>query len=79
MLRVEDFPDYMRDDFRKLKEELPKSEQPYFRNTRRQKIAELLLSLYTKATRLDGMVQERFDYRPRSSKGEGVNTGASAR
>jgi hypothetical protein len=39
-------------------EELPKSEQPYFRDTRRVKIARSLLSLYTKAARLDGMFQD---------------------
>ena len=57
-LRVEDFPAHMQDGFRQLMDEIPKSEQPYFRDARRRKIARLMLSLYTKATRLDGMFQD---------------------
>lgn len=57
-LRLDDFPVHMRGPFRELMEELPKSEQPYFRDTRRVKIAKSLLSLYTKAARLDGMFQD---------------------
>jgi hypothetical protein len=57
-LRVEDFPEHMRIDFNRLMEELPKSETPRFRDKKRRVIAKLLLSLYTKATRLDGMFQD---------------------
>jgi len=39
-------------------EEIPKSEQPYFRDAKRVKLAKALLSLYTKAARLDGMFQD---------------------
>lgn len=58
VLRVEGFPEHMRNDFRKLMEELQKSEMPRLRNKRREEIAKLLLSVYTKATRLDGMLQD---------------------
>lgn len=57
-LRVDDFPEHMRRQFRDLMEELPRSEQPYFRDTGRVRIAKALLSLYTKAARLDGHLQE---------------------
>jgi hypothetical protein len=57
-LRVEDFPEHMRNDFRELMEALPTSEKPLFRDKKRWKIALMFLSLYTKAVRLDGNLQE---------------------
>jgi hypothetical protein len=47
-LRLGDFPEHMRGPFRELMEEIPKSEQPYFRDARRVKLARALLSLYTR-------------------------------
>ena len=52
-LRVEDFPEHMRGQFRQLMEDLPKSEQAYLRDAKRVTLAKALLSLYTKAVRLD--------------------------
>jgi hypothetical protein len=52
-LRVEEFPEHMREHFRHLMEDLPKSEEAYFRDAKRVILAKTLLSLYTKAARLD--------------------------
>jgi hypothetical protein len=56
-LRVNDFPEHMRRQFHQLMEDLLKSQQPRFRDTKRVEIAKALLSLYTKAARLDGVFQ----------------------
>ncbi|HUI77144.1 MAG TPA: hypothetical protein VLY24_04495 [Bryobacteraceae bacterium] len=57
-LRVEEFPEHMRGQFRQLMEDLPKSEQAYFRDAKRVTLARALLSLYTKAARLDRVLHD---------------------
>ena len=52
-LRVGEFPEHMRGQFRQLMEDLPKSEETYFRDAKRVILAKALLSLYTKAARRD--------------------------
>jgi hypothetical protein len=51
-LRVADFPEHMREQFRHLMDDLPNSEQAYFRDAKRVVLARALLSLYMKAARL---------------------------